>query len=109
MDEKILEAIRKEMNELRQYVAAVTATGTGRKVMTLPQAAAYLNLSPRRLYQLTHEHKITYYRNGGRRIWFDRNDLDEFCKGQRVATDNELMAEAASHTPTATKRSAANG
>lgn len=64
-------------------------------VLTSDEAAAYLGVSKSCLYKMTMGRKIPYYKSeGGKLCYFDRLELIEWMKGHRVATDNELTAQA---------------
>lgn len=64
-------------------------------VLTSDEAATYLGVSKSCLYKMTMGRKIPYYKSeGGKLCYFDRLELIEWMKGHRVATDNELTAQA---------------
>ena len=52
------------------------------KLLTVTEAAKYLNVSEATLRRLVADHRITHYRIGikGRRIRFARDHLDEFLR-----------------------------
>jgi len=57
---------------------------TSRETFDLTSAAAYLHISKSHLYQLTSRGKIGHYKPAGKRIYFDRADLDEYIRRNRV-------------------------
>ena len=66
-----------------------------KNVLTHQEAATYLGLTRNYLYQLTHEHKIPYYKSkGGKYSYFKKSDLDAWATAQPMASisDNEQAA-----------------
>lgn len=64
-------------------------------VLTTDEAAAYLGVSKSCLYKMTMGRKIPYYKSeGGKLCYFDRLELTAWMKTHRVATDDELTAQA---------------
>jgi excisionase family DNA binding protein len=58
--------------------------------LTLPEAAAYLNLGKSRLYKLTSTNVIPHYKPGGKKIFFLKSDLDAYLLRNRVASADEV-------------------
>ena len=49
--------------------------------------------------------EAAHYRNNGKRVYFDRAELETWLKGRKIATNEELLTEAARHAlTTAPKR-----
>lgn len=61
----------------------------------LAAAAAYLKMSKSHLYQLTRLGIIGHYKPGGKRIYFDKGDLDEYVRRNRIRSQFELESEVA--------------
>ena len=54
----------------------------------IEQAAAFLGLSQSYLYRLTSERRIPHYKSrGGKRVYFDPEDLKAWAYGRRVEVD----------------------
>jgi len=58
------------------------------KLITLAQAADYLNVSPRSLWRAVHEREVAVVRVG-RLLRFDCEDLDQYVSSRRVGAVNE--------------------
>ncbi len=56
------------------------------KPLTFLEACRYLNLSGSYLYKLTHRKAIPYYKPTGKRVFFDRSQLDAFLRQGPVLT-----------------------
>jgi excisionase family DNA binding protein len=61
---------------------------------TIAQAAHYVSRSVTALYQLCHRRRIAYSRPAGGKVYFRRADLDAFMASGRVASNDELAAQA---------------
>lgn len=75
-----------------------TTTGA-RTLLTLEEAARFLRLKKSYLYNLTYTKKIPFYKCGGRKLAFDRADLQEWqaARLQYVPTQAEQAARAAAY------------
>ncbi|HYQ86146.1 MAG TPA: helix-turn-helix domain-containing protein [Bacteroidota bacterium] len=60
------------------------------KPMTLDEAASYLHISKSYLYRLTSKSLIPHYKPGGKKIFFDKNDLDHYILRNRVRSVEEI-------------------
>lgn len=60
--------------------------------LTLPEAADYLGISRSRLYFYTSESLIPHFKPTGKKIYFQKADLDAFILRNRVSTREELAA-----------------
>jgi excisionase family DNA binding protein len=61
----------------------------------LESAAKYLEISKSHLYQLTSKGLIAHYKPAGKKIYFDKADLDEYLHRNRVRPQWEAEAAAA--------------
>ena len=64
------------------------------KPLTLEEAARYLDLSTSTLYKMTSSRKICFYKPNGKRIYFDKSDLDAWLLRHPVKTETEIEQEA---------------
>ena len=64
-----------------------------KEVLTSDEAAAYLGITKSALYKLTMGRKIPFYKSA-KLCYFDRAELIEWMKAHRVATQEELQAQA---------------
>lgn len=83
-----LERIETRLTELGQASA---------KPYDLEGAASYLGISRSHLYQLTSKGLIGHYKPAGKRIYFDKSDLDEYLRRNRVRPQWEIEQLAAAH------------
>jgi excisionase family DNA binding protein len=67
------------------------------KPYDLQEAAAYLGASKSHLYQLTSKGLIAHYKPAGKKIYFDKQDLDAYLLRHRRASATEIEEAAASH------------
>lgn len=65
------------------------------KPFDLAAAAEYLSISKSHLYQLTSKGLIGHFKPAGKRLYFDKADLDEYLRRNRVSPQWEIEAEAA--------------
>ena len=61
--------------------------------MDFEAACKYLGCSKGHLYQLTSGRLIPHSKPGGKRIFFDKSELDKWLLGNRVKTMKELEQE----------------
>lgn len=69
------------------------------KIMTKPflsvdELASYLGVKTSYIYKMTHNREIPYYKPGGKMVYFNREEIDEWVLSQRVATADEIRSEA---------------
>lgn len=67
-----------------------------KETLTFREAAVYTGFSPSYLYKLTGGGRIPHYKPCGKRIFFDRKELDGWLKSSRISTIEEIQASAAS-------------
>lgn len=92
--------IAQDLQELKEAVNRIeTRLELGPKtVLTVNEVAKMLHLSTDRVYALVNQKLIPNYRTFTRRIWFDREEIEEWMKAERVTPDYELMKKAAQYT-----------
>ncbi len=74
------------------------STNCNQVYMTAKETAEFLGISPKYLYQLTHQRKIPYFSPTGRKILFKRSELISFVESARVSSINDLCTEAQTST-----------
>lgn len=62
--------------------------------LTIKEAAKYLGVSVSTLYKMTMHNEIPFYRPGKRRIYFKRQELDQWMITNRQATNEEMQRDA---------------
>lgn len=65
-----------------------------KEVLTIEDAAKYLDVSKGYLYQLCRERKIPHFKPAGKRIYFKRTEIHEWAFSRRVRTRKQLEKEA---------------
>lgn len=86
----------KKLDQLEQSLANHNLVQ--KEILTLIEAAAYLGLKTGYIYKLTHSKKIPFYKPNGKRIFFQRTDLDAWLLRNRQASQEEIEQEAANYT-----------
>lgn len=81
-------AIIDQLNRIERY-SIISAKST----LTLEEAAFYTGISKAHLYHLTSAKSIPHYKVGSRNV-FDKTELDQWLKQNRVATQEEIDREA---------------
>jgi excisionase family DNA binding protein len=61
-----------------------------KEILTVNEAAEFLNLKPAYLYQLTSRRKIPFCRPG-RKLYFSKSDLIKWVQDSRQSTIDELV------------------
>lgn len=67
---------------------------TDKTFLTAKEAAAYLGFSVNSLYNKCSRKQIPYYKPNAGKIYFRREELDEWIQAGRVATDAEIQNKA---------------
>jgi len=68
-----------------------------KNILSLQEAAEYLQTSKAQLYKLTSERTIPFYKPNGKKIYFKRDELDEWIYGSRVSPHHEIDAQASDY------------
>ncbi len=63
---------------------------TAVKLYDLLAASEYLRISRSHLYQLTSKGLIAHYKPAGKKVYFDKADLDAYLLRHRIASRNEI-------------------
>ena len=80
-----------DLQEIKNLLQEVQ--GSPKEVLTSDEAAAYLGISKSALYKLTMGRKIPFYKSA-KLCYFDRQEIIAWMKANRVATQEELQAQA---------------
>ena len=65
--------------------------------LNVEEAAILLGVSPATIYRWTMEKVIPHYKPNGKLVFFNKKDIEEWALSNRVASDEEVMAEAANY------------
>ncbi|AZQ44110.1 helix-turn-helix domain-containing protein [Nonlabens ponticola] len=63
-------------------------------VLNLNEAAAYLDISASHLYKLTSQKQIPHFCPQGKKLYFNRTELDQWLQRNRQITKDEIDAQA---------------
>lgn len=88
----ILEALADEVSSLQEC--------SFKKFLTLKEASEYTGYSKNKMYALVRENKIPYSKpedGGSGKLFFKKEDLDEYMGRNRVASTYETEVAAATH------------
>jgi len=80
-----------------QLVILTNAVLTNKQTLSIDEAAIYTALSVSYLYKLTSTQQIPHFKPRGKIIYFDRSELDEWLRQNRVKTTDEIQTEAGNH------------
>lgn len=60
-----------------------------KKMLTLQEACNYTGLTKSTLYKLTSSKSIPHYKPGGKMIFFDRSELEDWLRSNRVEVEDQ--------------------
>jgi excisionase family DNA binding protein len=92
MDEILIQ----KLEELEQLIREQNLLQ--KEMLTLEEAASYINVSKNHLYKMTHWNEISRYCPGGKKIYFNRLELNQWLQKNRKMSREELDKEAISLT-----------
>ena len=84
-------------DKLTAIETLLLATQQPNKPLTLLEAAEFLDFSRSYLYRLTSQGRVPCYNPEGKRIYFDRAELVNWLKRNRIRPQEELEATAANY------------
>ena len=70
---------------------------SNKQVLNVEEAAAFTGIAQSYLYKLTSKQLIPHFKPGGKMLYFDRSELEEWLRCNRVKTIKQIEAEAANH------------
>jgi excisionase family DNA binding protein len=91
MEEKILEKLDK--------IEKLTIL-SAKNVLCFNDVAILTGLSKSHLYKLTCSHQIPHYKPNGKQIYFDRTEVENWMKQNKIATTAEIEYAATSYVTT---------
>lgn len=68
-----------------------------KSVLSFEEACIYLNLSDSHLYKLTSARKIPCYRPEGKKLYFKKNEMDDWMLRNRQSTTDEIEMKASNY------------
>lgn len=81
----------KKISDLKKHLEAIERYTllAAKKVLTLEDVALYTGLSKSYLYKLTCYNQIPHYKPNGRVLYFDKKEIEDWMKQNRVTTMQE--------------------
>jgi len=70
---------------------------SAKETLTLEEAAAFLGMKRSTLYKMTHEQTIPFYKPNGKLVYFEKTDLLDWIRRNRVSSDAEITEAARIH------------
>jgi excisionase family DNA binding protein len=68
-----------------------------KKVLNFDEAVELTGFSKSYLYKLTSQSQIPYYRPSGKRIYFDREELEVWLLSNKIKSEQEIEKEASNY------------
>lgn len=87
--------ILSELRDLKQLIQMQNLLS--KPVLNLEEACEYLGVSKSYLYKLSSANKIPSYKPNGKKLFFSREELDEWLLQNRQDTDCEIETAAANY------------
>lgn len=79
------------MRKLQDIEQLITEQGLlNKEVLNFPEACTYLDISASHLYKLTSTKSIPHFCPQGKRLYFNRIELDKWLQRNRQSTQDEL-------------------
>ena len=82
-----MEFIQKELKEIKELLKRQTIQQ--KKILTIDEAADFLGLSKSCLYKMTSSKKIPHCKPHGKKIYLDRQELEQWVLSSRVTLISE--------------------
>ena len=85
-----MEFIQNELKEIKELL--IKQTIQQKEILTIEEASEFLGLSTSRLYKMTSNKEIPHYKPGGKKIYLNRQELEQWILNSRVASANDLIS-----------------
>lgn len=85
-----------EMQKMADYIIN-KLSALQKDVLTLEDVAQYTGLSRSQIYKLTSSGEIPHYKPNGKYIYFDRLEVDNWLRRNRIASSDEVASKAAGY------------
>lgn len=86
-----MDFIQNELKEIKELLKKQTIQQ--KEILTIEEASGFLGLSVSRLYKMTSNKEIPHYKPGGKKIYLNRKELEQWILSSRVASSNDLEDE----------------
>lgn len=71
-----------------------------KRILTFEEACTYTGFAESYMYKLTSARKIPHSKPNGKKIFFDKEKLDEWLLGNPIATTSQLETAASTYVTT---------
>ena len=89
------EEIKHQLDRIEQYSLLAA-----KNVLCFDDVALLTGLSKSHLYKLTYSHQIPHYTPNGKQLYFDRKEIEDWMRQNKVATNDEIERKATSYLVT---------
>lgn len=96
-----MEFIQNELKEIKELL--IKQTIQQKDILTIEEASEFLELSVSRLYKMTSNKEIPHYKPGGKKIYLNRLELEQWILNSRVASTYDLDDELDNYLSRTTK------
>ena len=79
---------QQQLTEIKDFITKQNLVT--KEIMSLSEAAMYMNISKSFLYKLTWKREIPFYKPGAKIIFFKRSDLDEWMLSNKMPSLSQL-------------------
>ena len=90
-----LNVIEKRISSIEHKLGGTSINDCYKEVMNLNQLCDYLELSKSHIYKLTSNQEIPHYKRGGKKLYFNKYEIDNWLLQNKVKTMDNLQREAA--------------
>ncbi len=87
-----MDQILKQLDELKALITGQTLLL--KDVLNFSEACQYLNISESHLYKLTSRKQIPHFCPQGKKLYFNRHELDGWLQQNRQTTTDEIEKQA---------------
>ena len=67
---------------------------TVKPLMSVDELSKYLDLSPAYIHKMTHNREIPFYKPNGKKLYFSKEEIDQWVLDNRVAPAYEIRRNA---------------
>ena len=92
-----LTSIERRLNSIEAKLGDKYNEHGYKEIMNLNQLCAYLELSKGHIYKLTSSQEIPHYKRGGKKLYFNKYDIDKWVLQNKVETRAEIKMRAANY------------
>lgn len=96
-----MEFIQNELKEIKELLKKQAIQQ--KEILTIDEAAEFLGLSKSRLYKMTSNKEIPYYKPGGKITYLSRQELEQWILNSRTSSTSDLDDEMESYLGRITK------